>query len=168
MQNFDILTLVFLGLAIFVIYKLRSVLGQRTGTEKPPQDLMIRREQAAEQPAPGASNTNVVPLPSVRGPQPAAEPEARLAGVVPPDSPAFGGLVQIMQSDSTFDPREFLGGARAAGDVDRDHDIDPLPHMVERHGVGDTAIDIGVAVVLGPQDHPRNGNRGGNGLAQRA
>jgi hypothetical protein len=66
MQNFDILTLVFLGLAIFVIYKLRSVLGQRTGTEKPPQDLMIRREQVAEQPAPGAGNNNIVPLPTVR------------------------------------------------------------------------------------------------------
>lgn len=114
MQNFDILTLVFLGLAIFVIYKLRSVLGQRTGTEKPPQDLMIRREHAAEQPAPGASNNNVVPLPSARGPQPAAEPEARLAGLVPAESPAFAGLVQVMQSDSTFDPREFLAGARAA------------------------------------------------------
>ncbi len=114
MQNFDVLTLVFLGLAIFVIYKLRSVLGQRTGTEKPPQDMMIRREQANDQPAPGASNSNVVPLPTARGPQPAAEPEARLAGLVPAESPAFPGLVQIMQSDATFDPREFLGGARAA------------------------------------------------------
>lgn len=114
MQNFDVLTLVFLGLAIFVIYKLRSVLGQRTGTEKPPQDLMIRREQANDQTASGASNSNVVPLPSMRGAQPAAEPEARLAGLVPAESPAFPGLVQIMQGDSTFDPREFLGGARAA------------------------------------------------------
>lgn len=113
MQNFDVLTLVFLGLAIFVIYKLRSVLGQRTGTEKPPQDLFVRREEMRDD-APGAPASNVVPLPTARAQQPQAEPEARLAGLVPNESPAFSGLVQIMQNDATFDPREFLGGAKAA------------------------------------------------------
>jgi predicted lipid-binding transport protein (Tim44 family) len=117
MQNFDILTLVFLGLAIFVIYKLREVLGQRTGTEKPPQDLMMRREQPTEgapNAAAGPAN-NVVPLPNARNPaQPSPEPEARLVGLVASDHPAFNGLLQVMQSDPSFDPREFLGGARAA------------------------------------------------------
>jgi predicted lipid-binding transport protein (Tim44 family) len=119
MQNFDILTLVFLGLAIFVIYKLRSVLGTRTGTEKPPRDLFERRPP--ENQANGAmplegSGSNVVPMPNVRrdaGPA-VAEPEARLEGVVPADSPAHAGLVAIMRSDPTFDPAEFIGGAKAA------------------------------------------------------
>ena len=31
MQNFDMTTLVFLALAVFVAWKLRSVLGQKTG-----------------------------------------------------------------------------------------------------------------------------------------
>ena len=45
MQNsFDITTLVFLALAVFVAWKLRSVLGQKTGHEQPPKDPFIRRE----------------------------------------------------------------------------------------------------------------------------
>jgi predicted lipid-binding transport protein (Tim44 family) len=114
MQNFDVLTLVFLGLAIFVIYKLRSVLGQRTGTEKPPQDMFVRREAQSEADGQPAGASNVVPLPTNRQPQPVAEPEAQLSGLVANDAPAFAGLMQIMQSDPTFDPREFLNGARSA------------------------------------------------------
>lgn len=113
MQNFDILTLVFLGLAIFVIYKLRSVLGTRTGTERPPEELFRRDEVQAGQPQ---QASNVVPMPGMRQPNtPAvAEPEARLAALMPKDHPAFPGLVQIMTADRSFDPQEFVQGARAA------------------------------------------------------
>ena len=49
-NNDLILTLVFLGLAVFVIIKLRSVLGTRTGFERPPE--VIRREmEERQQPA---------------------------------------------------------------------------------------------------------------------
>lgn len=114
MQNFDVLTLVFLGLAIFVIYKLKAVLGQRTGTERPPQDMFPRRPESENGPVPGAPD-NVVPMPGMRqAPVAVAEPEARLAGLVAKESPAFAGLVQIMSSDPSFDPGEFVGGARAA------------------------------------------------------
>ena len=118
MQNFDILTLVFLGLAVFVIYKLRSVLGTRTGTEKPPADMFDRRPAAGQQGEDPAANnaSNVVPMPNVRrdAPPVMAEPEARLAGVVSKDSPAHAALVGIMGDDPSFDPVEFLGGAKAA------------------------------------------------------
>lgn len=118
MQNFDILTLVFVGLAIFVIYKLRSVLGTRTGTEKPPMDMFDRRPPADQQgEGPAANNaSNVVPMPNMRRDAPAAtaEPEARLAGLVAKDSPAHAGLIGIMGDDPAFDPGEFLGGAKAA------------------------------------------------------
>ena len=44
MQNsFDMQTLVFLVLAVFVAWKLRSVLGQKTGNEQP-KDPFARRE----------------------------------------------------------------------------------------------------------------------------
>lgn len=116
MQDNFLLTLVFLGLAVFVIIKLRSVLGQRTGTERPPQDLMERRQAAdgAAQPAQPAAS-NVVPMPGVR-PVPGAipEPETRLASFVPKDSPVYQPLLQIMTADPGFDPAEFIGGARAA------------------------------------------------------
>lgn len=120
MQNFDILTLVFLGLAVFVIYKLRSVLGTRTGTEKPPRDLFDRRPPAdtAQQDNSAGPNgsSNVVPLPGLRrdAPTEALPPEARLEGMVTKDSPAEKGLVEIMQADPSFDPKEFVGGARSA------------------------------------------------------
>jgi predicted lipid-binding transport protein (Tim44 family) len=121
MHNFDFLTLVFLGLAVFVIYKLRSVLGTRTGTEKPPRDLFERRPPS-EQNSAGAEEgsregaSNIVPMPNMRRDSvPAAvEPEVRLAGVVAKDAPAHDGLVAIMGADPAFDPKEFVGGARAA------------------------------------------------------
>lgn len=113
MQNFDILTLVFLGLAIFVIYKLRAVLGQRTGMERKPPEMADRKMamDAAAMPAPN----NVVPLPNSRpAPMAIPEPETRLAAFIPKDSPLFSPLLSIMSADSTFDPGEFVTGARAA------------------------------------------------------
>ena len=35
---FDIYTIIFLALAVFIFLRLRSVLGQRTGRERPPYD----------------------------------------------------------------------------------------------------------------------------------
>mgnify|MGYP007128642382 CR=1 FL=1 len=40
----DIYTLIFLVLAVVIFFKLRSVLGQRTGTERPPFDPFARRK----------------------------------------------------------------------------------------------------------------------------
>jgi predicted lipid-binding transport protein (Tim44 family) len=116
MQDNFLLTLVFLGLAVFVIIKLRSVLGQRTGTERPPQDLMERRQAAdGTSPQPQPAGSNVVPMPGMRAaPGAIPEPEARLASFVPKDSPVYPPLLQIMTADPTFDPAEFIGGARAA------------------------------------------------------
>ena len=112
MQNSEVLTLVLLGLAIFLIWKLRSVLGTRTGTEKRPEDMFQPRQPEA---TPGERASNVVPMPGARmAPVAIAEPEARLAGVVAKDSPAFPGLVSIMTADAEFDAGQFVGGARAA------------------------------------------------------
>src|SRR6185312_4488694 len=63
MQNvFDIYTIIFLALAVFIFLRLRSVLGQRTGRERPPYDPYSARE-------PGRPATEkVVALP----PRPAA------------------------------------------------------------------------------------------------
>src|SRR5215211_300447 len=67
MQNsFDITTLIFLGLAVFVIWRLRSVLGQKTGHEQPPFDPVSRRDPPPRAGAP-ADTDNVVRLPGVNG-----------------------------------------------------------------------------------------------------
>ena len=79
---FDIYTIIFLALAVFIFLRLRSVLGQRTGRERPPYDP-YSSAPGAVRPAP-ASGDKVVALPG-RAPdaaQKTAEPvEARIAGV---------------------------------------------------------------------------------------
>ena len=55
---FDIYTIIFLALAVFIFLRLRSVLGQRTGRERPPYDPFSAREPV--RPAP----EKVVALPN--------------------------------------------------------------------------------------------------------
>ena len=90
--------ILFAMIAVFLVLRLRSVLGRRTGNERqPPRDLFVRRA------APG-------PRPAVAAAEPAA------ATVVP----AFGsdaagsGLERIRRADPRFDAEEFLVGARVA------------------------------------------------------
>ena len=55
---FDIYTIIFLALAVFIFLRLRSVLGQRTGRERPPYDPYATRD-AVRSPA----SDKVVALP---------------------------------------------------------------------------------------------------------
>ena len=52
--------------------------------------------------------------------------------------------------------------AHPAGDVDGDGDVAALAHMIERHRIGDAAIDIELAVDEGGGDEARYGDRGGD------
>lgn len=112
-DNLDVLTLIFFALAVFVIYKLRSVLGQRTGNERPPFNPLERPEpQARRQP-----ENNVVPLNPAAPPRPEPQPqdaEQVVRGVAEPGTPVHEGLVAIVKADPGFNPREFLDGARSA------------------------------------------------------
>src|SRR5271169_6435857 len=56
---FDIYTIIFLALAVFIFLRLRSVLGQRTGRERPPYDPYSSARDAMR-PSPG---DKVVALP---------------------------------------------------------------------------------------------------------
>jgi predicted lipid-binding transport protein (Tim44 family) len=111
---FDIYTIIFLALAVFIFLRLRSVLGQRTGRERPPYDPYAARER----PRP-TGNDKVVALPS-RGPEAASKqveeprPADRWKGITSPDSAVAKGLDAIVAEDKSFDPKHFLGGARAA------------------------------------------------------
>ena len=113
-DNFDISTIIFAVLAIFVLIKLRSVLGTRTGEERPPYDPFKRRADDGAMPG-GASQGNVIRLPGAapadanRAP---ATPEARFGKLA--DAGAFAGLEAITAADSTFDAGGFQNGARSA------------------------------------------------------
>jgi len=114
---FDIYTIIFLALAVFIFLRLRSVLGQRTGRERPPYDPYSAREPA--RPAPEGK---VIALPNrapdaAPKPAPPAEPVApgeRWKGVAEAGSPVAAGLDAIAVADAEFDAKHFLTGARAA------------------------------------------------------
>ncbi|NNM73683.1 Tim44/TimA family putative adaptor protein [Enterovirga aerilata] len=118
-DSFDVTTIVFLALAVFVIWRLRSVLGQKTGHERPPIDPFTRRE-TADPARPGANGAdNVVRLPSAGIDRPAAPPAStppadRWAGVAEPNSAVARGLDEIAKAEPDFDARGFVEGAKAA------------------------------------------------------
>lgn len=112
---FDIYTIIFLALAVFIFLRLRSVLGQRTGRERPPYDPFSARDTVRN----ASGDGKVVTLPP-RGSDSAAKPvepsdtAERWKDISPPGSPAADGLQAIAAQDKTFDPQHFLTGARAA------------------------------------------------------
>ena len=123
----DIYTLIFLVLAVVIFWKLRGVLGQRTGSERPPFDPFTRKSKDADgKPADGkavetALGEKVVPLPRRNGEAPQAANqvpadivENRIAAYAPAGSPLATSLAAIMAVDPSFDPKQFLDGARTA------------------------------------------------------
>jgi predicted lipid-binding transport protein (Tim44 family) len=112
---FDIYTIIFLALAVFIFLRLRSVLGQRTGRERPPYDPYSPRDAVR-----GATNDNVVTLPGraategAQKPAESAEPVERWKGIAEDGSTIAAGLDAIARDDKTFDAKHFVAGARAA------------------------------------------------------
>ena len=112
---FDLPTLIVIGVAIVILFRLRSVLGTRTGNERSP--LQRRNEAPA-----GASEDTVVPLrprPVEAQTDEAAERQARrLEAEIEQHSggnaEVAAGLRAIADADSAFGPKSFLEGAKAA------------------------------------------------------
>jgi predicted lipid-binding transport protein (Tim44 family) len=163
---FDIYTIIFLLLAVFIFLRLRSVLGQRTGRERPPYDPYQARDAVR-----GSAGDKVVTLPPRAIEQPAkpaepvepVEPADRWKGIASSGSAVATGLDAIVAADKGFDPRHFLTGARAAYEMivvafaqgDRRTLRDALSKEVfdsfdsvirEREGRGDTAETRFVAI----------------------
>jgi predicted lipid-binding transport protein (Tim44 family) len=111
---FDIYTIIFLALAVFIFLRLRSVLGQRTGRERPPYDPYSAREAART-----ATNDKVVALPGRApdaGQKPAEviEPVDRWKGIAEQGSALATNLDAIAREDKSFETKHFIAGARAA------------------------------------------------------
>ena len=112
----DIYTIIFLVIAVVIFLRLRGVLGRRTGHERPPFDPYSRRD--SERPA---ATDKVVALPrrgeerpvGVRADEDAAA-DARIRTVAAPGSSLAQSLKAIVAADRSFDPEQFLTGARAA------------------------------------------------------
>lgn len=111
-NNYDIILIALV--AIFLILRLRSVLGKRTGSERPPaRDPFTPPSPPSAQPREASSgNDNVVPLPTANSPpRSPSQPNGIRATVMPA---ATSGIAAIKAADPAFDAMDFAGGARAA------------------------------------------------------
>jgi predicted lipid-binding transport protein (Tim44 family) len=109
---FDIYTIIFLALAVFIFLRLRSVLGQRTGRERPPYDPYSARDVVR---SPASDKVVTLPPRTAEAPTRPAEPPAdRWKDVVESGSAAAAGLDAIAAADQNFDAKHFIAGARAA------------------------------------------------------
>lgn len=121
-EAFDPLNLLILAIAVVIFFRLRSVLGRRTGNERPPFDpFAARRRNNGEDAKPGRPEEapgNVITLPRDRAPEAKpqdAEPAAPVwAGHAEDGSDLAKGLERINASDRDFTPASFLAGAKVA------------------------------------------------------
>ena len=130
---FDIYTIIFLALAVFIFLRLRSVLGQRTGSERPPYD------RAAPNVVQRSQDNNVVPMPGAVIDQAPLAPTAEVApatdrwkGLAESGSALAQGLDAIVARDSSFDPKHFLSGARSAYEMIGNS----VPPLLVKHVLG--------------------------------
>jgi predicted lipid-binding transport protein (Tim44 family) len=112
-EVFDIYTIIFLALAVFIFLRLRSVLGQRTGRERPPYDPYTR-DTARPAPEKVITLPNRAPEAASKPAEPAPVPGERWKGIAESGTPVASGLDAIAAADSSFDARHFVTGARAA------------------------------------------------------
>jgi len=104
-DGFQFLDIVlFAMIAGFLVLRLRSVLGRRTGNERRRPDLIGRRRTEAR------PEDNVIELPEHGGRRPS---DADVAAERAAD-PLAAGLTQIQIADQVFEPKDFLRGAAAA------------------------------------------------------
>ncbi|SEH43872.1 Predicted lipid-binding transport protein, Tim44 family [Rhizobium tibeticum] len=111
MGSNDFITLFFLVAAVLIFLQLRSVLGRRTGNEKPPRDLYTPRDAAGPE-SPDAGK--VVTLPRRDA---SSEEDDRFAAIdafAPAGTALNESLREINKADASFDPKEFVNGARMA------------------------------------------------------
>lgn len=112
-DGFPIDIILFAMVAAFIVLRLRSVLGRRTGherqrpdrfsTETRPRPKDKNGEKQGPEKGPEKGSDNVVHLPG-QGPAPDAEAE----------TPLLATLNEIKAADSGFDPDEFVTGALTA------------------------------------------------------
>ena len=87
--------LILLGIAVFLIFRLRSVLGTREGFEKPPSQSLKTKKPPDFQVIEGGPDTDIVDH-------------------VEPNSPMVAKLLSIKRVDPNFKLTDFLIGARTA------------------------------------------------------
>jgi len=149
-DGFPFLDIVFFALiALFIILRLRSVLGRRTGNERKPFDPFNRQSERPREgpgtvirmpgrngvgaerddPEPEPEPIRAERAPAVEDEDAAARPQAAAQRSTGAGADVRAGLTQIKLADPGFEPRSFLSGAEAAYGM-----------IVEALAKGDTAM----------------------------
>ena len=137
MEGFQFIDIIILAMAAgFIVLRLRSVLGRRTGHE--PQ----QNPRTSDTFAPGTDNVVPLPVPPVRrGREGALDIEPAYQG-----TPLEAGLVQIKMSDPSFTVARFLEGAAKAFELIvaayAKHDTDALKPLLSPEVYGRFASSI--------------------------
>jgi len=120
-EFFDIPTLVIIGVAIFILMRLRSVLGTRTGNERTHKDRTDRAPHRPKAREAGKGDV-VIPLHPDQAQILQKEElerferkrEAELDKLTGDNSKLRQALVDIAEVDASFSPKGFLNGAGSA------------------------------------------------------
>jgi predicted lipid-binding transport protein (Tim44 family) len=115
-QSFDPFTIILLAVTVIVLLRLRSVLGTRTGHEKRIDPFSPPNSTDAK---PAAKKTdNVIRLPGNENDKLGEEPDQTQKPVwldyATEGSALAKGLEKLHQTDRTFDPADFVQGAKVA------------------------------------------------------
>jgi len=112
-EFFDLPTLIVIGLAVVILFRLRSVLGTRTGNERPPAE---RRKADAP-----ATDDTVVPMrprgtaaPDLDDDRRLRKLEAEIEQFSRGNAELATGMKAVADADPTFTPKSFLDGAKQA------------------------------------------------------
>jgi predicted lipid-binding transport protein (Tim44 family) len=112
-EFFDLPTLIVIGVAIVILFRLRSVLGTRTGNERSPLE---RKPEAAER----KTDDSVIPMrphpadPVADDGRRARKIESEIEQLSHGSLEVSAGLKAVAEADPTFTPKSFLEGAKAA------------------------------------------------------
>ncbi len=112
----DLPTLIAIVVAVFVVFRLRSVLGTRTGNERPPVD----RSRSTPTEKNAANDETVVPLrpapaqPDLDDERRARKLEAEIEQISAGNPQLAAGLKEVAEADPGFTPKSFLEGAKQA------------------------------------------------------
>jgi len=115
----DLPTLIVIGLAIVILFRLRSVLGTRTGTERPPAERRVKSD--AGKPAKPVLEDTIVPIrprgagnPDLDEDRRARKTEAEIEQFAKGNGELAAGLKAVVEADPSFTPKSFMDGAKQA------------------------------------------------------
>jgi predicted lipid-binding transport protein (Tim44 family) len=115
---FDPLNIFVLAIAVVIFWRLSSVLGRRTGNERPPIDPFVTREKLEKKLADGSvaeRSGRRLPDSGATAPAGSAAPAVPVwEGFAPKGSATAKGLEKIADADRQFSPGAFLEGAKTA------------------------------------------------------